>query len=300
MPTIHANGIDLYYEDCGDPAAPAVLLIMGLGTQMIAWPPSLIDALTAAGFRVIAYDNRDIGLSTHLHGAPAVNPLIAIAATRFGLPFPLAYSLADMAADGVALLDALGIDAAHIVGASMGGMIAQNVAIRFPNRVLSLTSIMSSSGAAGLPGPSRAQRDRLTMRRPANPTREEAVAIGVEALKSISYSDPARDPDAFPTMAGRAFDRGTNPAGFRRQLLAIIADRERARRLAEVRAPTLVIHGRADPLVPLACGVDVAQRVPGAKMEVIDAMAHDLPPSQIAQVTALIVDHMREAAAGQA
>ena len=298
MPTLHANGIDLYYEDHGDPQAPAILMIMGLGTQMIAWPPRLIDGLTDAGFRVIAYDNRDIGLSTHLHGAPAVNPLIALAATRFGLPFPLAYSLADMAADGVALLDALGIAAAHVVGASMGGMIAQNVAIRFSARVLSLTSIMSSSGAPGLPGPAREQRERLTMRRPANPTREEAVAIAVAGLESISYPDATRAPDAFPAIAGRAFDRGSNPAGFRRQLLAIVADHDRARRLSEVRAPTLVIHGRADPLVPLACGADVAKRISGAKMEVIDAMAHDLPPSQIDHVVALIVDHARGANAG--
>lgn len=298
MPKIHVNDIDLYYEDHGDPAAPAILLIMGLGTQMIAWPPSVIDGLTTAGFRVIAYDNRDVGLSTHLHGAPAVNPLLAMAAARFGLPFPLAYSLADMAADATALLDALGIDAAHVVGASMGGMIAQNLAIRFPGRVLSLTSIMSSSGAAGLPGPSRELRERLFARRPANPSREQAIAAGAEAQKALSYPDPARAPDAFASMAAQAFDRASNPTGFRRQLLAILADRDRARRLAEIRVPTLVVHGRADPLVPLACGTDVARRVPGAKLEIVDAMGHDLPPSQIAHVTALIVDHARGATAG--
>ncbi len=291
MPKIHANGVELYYEDAGPAGAPVILLIMGLGTQMIAWPEALIAQLTGAGYRVISYDNRDVGLSTHLHGAPAIHPLLAIVAKRFGLPAPLAYGLTDMAADAVALLDALDIPAAHVVGASMGGMIAQIVAATHPARVRSLTSIMSTSGAPGLPGPGPDVRKRLMARRPSNATRAQAVAAGEDTLRLIAYPDPSRAPDAFAEMAGRAYDRGYNPVGVRRQLLAIIADGSRAERLARITAPTLLVHGAADPLVPLACSEDIARRVPGARLEVIDEMAHDLPPSKVPQMAALIVAH---------
>ena len=291
MPIVPANGVELYYEETGNPADPTILLIMGLGTQLIAWPDPFVEGLAAQGFRVIAFDNRDIGLSTHLQGAPAVNPVWAMLAIRFGLRFPLAYQLRDMAADAVGLLDALGIGQAHVVGASMGGMIAQHVAIGWPDRVLSLTSVMSSSGARGLPGPTPALRKLLMASRPAQPTREEAVAAGIKVLQAISYPDPARPAGAYEEMAGRAFDRSYDPAGARRQLLAIIADRDRVARLAAIAAPTLVIHGAADPLVPLANGVDTARRIPGARLEVIDAMAHDLPPSQVAAMVDLIAGH---------
>ena len=292
MPKIHANGVDLYYEEAGDPTAPAILLIMGLGTQLIAWPDAMIDGLVTAGYRVIRYDNRDIGLSTYLDSAPAVHPIWAMAAKRFGLPCPIAYSLKDMAADAIALMDHLDIAAAHIVGASMGGMIAQIVAATSPERVISLTSIMSSSGAPGLPGPAPELRKLLMARRPAHPTPAEATAAGAATLELISYPDPERGPAAFQSMAARAFERGFNPKGVRRHLLAIIADGSRATRLARIKAPTLVIHGAADRLVPLACSEDIARRVPGARLEVVNEMAHDLPPSQIARVVALITTHI--------
>lgn len=291
MPKLHVNGVDLHYEESGDATDPVMLLIMGLGTQHIAWPEPFVAGLVAAGFRVIQYDNRDIGESTHLHGAHAVHPVMAIAATRFGLRFPLAYSLGDMAADAIGLLDALDIPAAHIIGASMGGMIAQRVAIAAPDRVLSLTSIMSSSGARGLPGPTPALRQRLTARRPANPDRATAIASGAEALAAIGHPDPARAPDAYANLAGRAFDRGYNPMGMRRQLLAIIADRGRAEALKRITAPTLVIHGAADPLVPPANSADIARRIPGARLEIITGMAHDLPPSKVAAIVAMISAH---------
>lgn len=296
MPKLHVNTVDLYYEECGDPAGPAMLLIMGLGTQHIAWPEPFVTALVDAGFRVIRYDNRDIGESSHLHGVSAISPVAAILAARIGVRFPLAYSVADMAADATGLLDALNIPAAHIVGVSMGGMIAQRVAIAAPDRVLSLTSIMSSSGAYGLPGPSAALRKQLLARRPANPDRAWAVNAGAELLEMIGYPDPARAPDSYRTLAGQAFDRGYNPMGVRRQMLAILADRTRAVALPRITAPTLVIHGAADPLVPMACSEDIARRVPGARMVIIPEMAHDLPPSKVAQVTALIIDHARAAA----
>ena len=295
MPKLHVNGIDLHYEESGNPAAPAILLIMGLGTQHIAWPDAFVAGLVGAGFRVIQYDNRDIGESSHLHGATAVHPIMAIAATRFGLRFPLAYTLGDMAADAVGVLDALGIRYAHIVGASMGGMIAQRVAIAAPDRVLSLTSVMSSSGAPGLPGPSPELRRRLTARRPARPDRAAAIAMGAEALAAIGHPDPARPAGAYEALAARAFDRGYNPMGMRRQLLAIIADRGRAAALGRITAPTLVIHGAADPLVPKANSEDIARRIPGARLAVIEGMAHDLPPSKVDDMVAMIADHARAA-----
>lgn len=291
MPTIPVNGVELYYEETGDRSAPVILLIMGLATQMIAWPDDLVEGLAARGYRVIRYDNRDTGLSSNLKGAPAISPVLALLGKRLGLPMPLAYSLKDMAADAVGLLDALGVDAAHIVGVSMGGMIAQNVAALWPLRVLSLTSIMSSSGAGGLPGPSAVLRQRLLRQRPAKVDRETAVTLGAELLELISFPDPAREADAFKALAARAFDRCYNPRGARRQLLAIIADGSRADRLAQINAPTLVIHGAADPLVPAANGRDVAERVAGARLEIIPDMAHDLPPTQLPRVLSLIADH---------
>jgi len=297
VPTLKANGIDLYYEAKGADDAPAILLVMGLGTQMIAWPERFVDGLVAAGYRVIQFDNRDIGKSTRLDGAFAVHPIRAIVSSRLRLRWPVAYRLSDMAKDAVALLDALNVPAAHVVGVSMGGMIAQHLAATHADRVLSLTSIMSSSGAPGLPGAAKDLTKRLLARRPAKITRDIAVVGGAEMLRAIAYPDPARPDSAFADMAGRAFDRGYNPMGVRRQLLAIIADGSRAALLDKIRVPTLVVHGSADRLVPLANGEDVARRVMGARMEVIDAMAHDLPPSQVDRMVTLIVDHVGGVAA---
>ncbi len=291
MPNIRANGIEIYYEENGPADVPVILLVMGLGTQMIAWPDDLIQGLVAKGFRVIHYDNRDIGLSQRMDGAPVGNLIWAMLAAKFGLPVRTAYSLTDMAKDGAGLLDALGIDKAHIVGASMGGMIAQLVAANHPDKVLSMTSIMSSSGAPGLPGPTPALRRRLMAKRPANPSRDEAVAFGAEGLEAISYLDPARPDTAFIDMAGRAFDRGYYPIGMKRQLLAIIADGSRVERLKTIKVPTLVIHGGADPLVPKAGSEDIARHIPGARLEIIEQMAHDLPPSQVGRLVDLIATH---------
>lgn len=291
MPKLSVNGVDLHYEESGNRTAPAILLIMGLGTQHIAWPEPFVAGLVDAGYRVIQYDNRDIGESTYLHGAPAISPVMAVIAARLGLRFPLAYSIADMAADAIGLLDALDIQAAHIVGVSMGGMIAQRVAIAAPDRVLSLTSIMSSSGAHGLPGPSAEIRKRLMAKRPANPDRNWAIEAGAELLALIGHPDPTRPADAYRGLAAAAFDRGYNPLGVRRQMLAIIADRTRAVALPRVTAPTLVIHGAADPLVPMACSEDIARRIPNARLVIIPEMAHDLPPSKVGQMVTLIADH---------
>ncbi len=295
MPTITANKMELFYDETGAADAPVIILIMGLGTQMIAWPDVFVQGLADQGFRVIRFDNRDIGLSTHLDGAASPNLIWTALATKLGLPVGVAYSLKDMAADTIGMMDALGIKKAHIAGASMGGMIAQNVAALYPDRVLSLISIMSSSGASGLPGPTSELRKRMMKPRPDASQRAEAIAAGTGMQKLISFPDPARAPDALEQLVTTAFDRSYYPTGARRQLLAILTDTGRPARLAKVTAPTLVIHGAADPLVPLANSVDIAQRVPGARLEVIDDMAHDLPPSQVGRMVSLIAEHAKAA-----
>ena len=295
MPNIRANNIDIYYEENGPADGPVILLVMGLGTQMIAWPDEFIQGLVVQGFRVIHYDNRDVGLSQRMDGAPAGNLIWAMLKLRFGLPVKTAYTLTDMAKDGIALLDALGIQKAHVAGASMGGMIAQLMAAHYPDRVSTMTSIMSSSGRPGLPGPRADIRKRLMAPRPSNPTREEAVRLGAESIEAISFADMKRPHDAFVDMAARAFDRGYYPIGMKRQLLAIIADGSRVDRLKTVKVPTLVVHGGADPLVPKEGSEDIARLVPGARLEIIDEMGHDLPPSQVGRMVDLIAGHAKQA-----
>jgi pimeloyl-ACP methyl ester carboxylesterase len=291
MPNITANGIELHYEDHGPTDAPAILLVMGLGAQMIAWPDEFVHGLVGKGFRVIRYDNRDVGMSQRMEDAAAPNLLWTMLKARFGLPLGVGYTLSDMAKDGIGLLDALGIERAHVVGASMGGMIVQLMAANHRERLLSMTSIMSSSGAPGLPGPRADIRRQMMANRPSGANREEAVAFGAELVKSFSYPDPARPQDAHTEMTGRAFDRGYYPIGTRRQLLAIIADGSRVERLKTITTPTLVIHGAADPLVPKDGSIDIARHVPGARLEIIDEMAHDLPPSQVDRMVELIAGH---------
>jgi pimeloyl-ACP methyl ester carboxylesterase len=297
MPVIKANDIDIYYEERGNPKGAPILLIMGLGRQMIAWPEEFMAELAKDGHRIILFDNRDVGLSSHFHDGPKPNLPLTLVRALLGLSIKRAYSLSDMAEDSCALLDHLGIPAAHIVGVSMGGMIAQIMASTMPARVLSLTSIMSSSGAAGLPGASADLRKRLTRARPKNPTREATIMFGAQTMEAMSYNDPSRAPDAFIQGATMAYDRCNDPMGSARQLTAIIADGSRTQRLGMIKAPTLVVHGRADRLVPLACGAETAKRIARAKFVIVDAMAHDLPPSQTSHVAGLIRAHVGGVAA---
>ena len=293
MPTVRANNIDIYYEESGPADAPVILLVMGLGTQMIAWPEDMIQGLVAQGFRVIHYDNRDVGLSQRMDGAPAPNLIWTMVKARVGLPTRAAYTLTDMMQDGIALLDALGIAKAHIAGASMGGMIVQLMAAHHPDRILTMTSIMSTSGRAGLPGPRADIRKRLMAPRPSNPTREQALRLGANSLKTIPYADKKRSHSAFEDMAARAFDRSYYPIGMKRQLLAIMADGSRVSRLKTINVPTLVVHGGADPLVPKEGSEDIARLVPNARLEIILEMAHDLPPSQVGRMVDLIAGHAK-------
>ncbi|MFN0046507.1 MAG: alpha/beta fold hydrolase [Sphingorhabdus sp.] len=291
MPIINANNVDLYYEDNGPADAPVILLVMGLGAQMIAWPDEFIHALVAKGFRVIHYDNRDVGMSQRMEGAHAPHLVWTLFKARLGLSVSVAYTLSDMAADGIGLLDALGIEKAHVVGASMGGMIVQLMAANHRDRLFSMTSIMSSSGKPGLPGARADIQRRFMVKRSPNASRDEAVAFGTDLVSSFSYPDPARAKNSHAEMTAKAFDRGYYPVGTRRQLLAIIADGSRVERLKKITTPTLVVHGAADPLVPKEGSEDIARHVPGARLEIIDEMAHDLPPSQVDRMVDFIANH---------
>jgi pimeloyl-ACP methyl ester carboxylesterase len=295
MPNIRANNIDIYYEENGPADGPVILLVMGLGAQMIAWPDEFIDGLVAKGHRVIHYDNRDAGLSQRMDGAKTPNLAWTMLKARFGLPVRVPYTLTDMAADGIGLLDALGIKKAHVAGASMGGMIVQLMAANHRERLLSMTSIMSSSGKPGLPGARADIQKNFMVKRAADASRDDAVAFGTELVRSFSYPDPARPENAHAEITAKAFDRGYYPVGTRRQLLAIIADGSRVERLKKITTPTLVVHGGADPLVPKEGSEDIARHIPGARLEIIDEMAHDLPPSQVGRMVDLIAGHAKQA-----
>ena len=284
-----ANGQRLCYETFGDATHPALLLIMGLGAQMILWDDDFCAQLAERGFYVIRFDNRDIGRSSSLFAPVQVDlPKLMMLAWQ-GKPIKSPYKLADMAADAAALLDVLGIPAAHVAGASMGGMIAQEMAIGMPARVLTLTSIMSTTGAPGLPGPTPEAAAVLLAPPPA--TREAYIAAfcrNWKILRAGSFpADEARD----PARAARMWDRGTNPAGATRQLLAIFASGDRTQRLASVRTRTLVIHGAPDPLVPLAAGQATAAAIPGAALRVIANMGHAMPLATWPEVIGAIADH---------
>ncbi|MEZ5573213.1 MAG: alpha/beta hydrolase [Halioglobus sp.] len=288
---LKANGIELVYEEFGDPEQPVILLIMGLGTQMIAWPEAFCHGLARRGYRVIRFDNRDIGLSQKVDGARVPHLLKMATFARFNLPFQVPYTLHDMARDAVGLLDALDIQRAHIVGASMGGMIAQLMAADFPLRVLSLTSIMSTSGRKSLPG-ARPGIAMHMLRRPAG--------SGVSALLDFSMrtwrliGSPAYQPsdEALRKKLAQSYQRSHYPAGHTRHMAAIMASGDRVDALQRIRTPTLVIHGKADPLVPVQGGIDTARLVRGAQLKVIDGMGHDLPEPLLPELVELIGSHI--------
>jgi pimeloyl-ACP methyl ester carboxylesterase len=282
-----ANGLNIEVEDTGGDGRPVVLLIMGLGMQLIAWPQPFVASLVAAGFRVVRHDNRDIGLSQGFDAEGPGNVIWESIRQKIGLPVRSAYTLQDMAEDSVGVLDALGIPRAHIVGASMGGMIAQRVAATAPKRTTSLVSIMSSSGARGLPGPRRDVGAAL-MRRPAGRTEAELVAHSMNLVKLISSPAYPQSEAAIAERITIGMRRSYHPAGMLRQMLAIGADAGREKVLPTITSPTLVLHGDADPLVPMACGKDTAKRIPGAKFVAIPGMAHDLPPG----AATILLSHM--------
>ncbi len=291
---VQANGLAIEVEDSG-PGAPLapVLLVMGLGMQLIGWPQPFVDALVRAGHRVVRFDNRDIGLSARLDHLGAPNLLWENLKLRFGLPVRAPYTLADMAADGFGVLDALGVEQAHVVGASMGGMIAQRMALAQPQRVLSLTSIMSSSGARRLPGP-KPQVLRVLFSRPKDFGEPALLAHYVRLFQAIgSPGFPIEPAQMRQTILQSLRRGGWRPAGSARQLAAIAADTGRAQELHRITAPTLVLHGVADPLVPIACGEDTARRIPGARLVRIPGMGHDLPPGVVERILDPLLPHLQ-------
>lgn len=274
MPRLAANSIELHYESFGAASAPAILLIMGLGAQLTRWNSELCDLLVERGFRVIRFDNRDCGRSTLCDDLPL--PDIS-AALRGGLLSVLPYTLDTMAADSVGLLDALKIDRAHLVGASMGAAIAQTIAARYPQRTRSLTSIMSTSGNPLLPPPTPAAAMALFAPLPASRERASIVADAIKrhlAVASPDYPTPLAD---LQRMFSEEFDNGFYPQGVARQLAALLASGDLRPLLRTIACPSVVVHGRDDPLIQLACGEDVANTIPDSQMRVIEGMGHDFP-----------------------
>jgi pimeloyl-ACP methyl ester carboxylesterase len=279
--------VRLCYETFGDPSDPAILLIMGLGTQMVAWREDFCRQLVDRGFFVIRYDNRDVGKSTSMKGAPITLPQLVT--KRVKSP---PYTLAEMADDAIGLLDHLGIQQAHIVGASMGGMIAQHLAFRYPGRVLSLASIMSTTGGRFVGQPKMAVIP-LFLGRPSG-GREDYIERAVKLFRAIG-SKKGFDEDYVREGAALSWDRGINPAGYGRQLAAITADGNRSKQLARVTAPTLVIHGRDDRLISPSGGKATAKAIKGAKLLMVDDMGHDLPRPVWPKIIDAIVDNTKRA-----
>ena len=277
MPHAKANGLDIYYESHGPESAEPILLIMGLGAQMSRWSPDFIEKLVEAGHRVIAFDNRDVGLSEKLDAAGAPNIHEVALALRDGRKPNVAYTLDEMAADAAGLLAAIGVERAHIVGASMGGMIAQLVAADHPERTLSLTSIMSSTGNPELPRATPEALARLNTPAP-DPTKdlEAFLDSAVEGAKVMASKYP---PDAEQVRAQALADyrRCYYPVGFQRQYAGILASPDRRPKLRTITAPTVVIHGEDDPLVPLAGGRDTAENIPGAELRIVPGVGHEMP-----------------------
>jgi pimeloyl-ACP methyl ester carboxylesterase len=294
MPTITTpnTGIEIFYEDHGDPSHEVILLVMGLGAQLTLWPDELVEALVGEGFRVIRYDNRDIGLSQKMEGARAPSLPIQLLRKKIGFPAKVPYTLKDMADDGIGLLDALGIDKAHVVGASMGGMIVQLMAVHHPDRLMSMTSIMSTTGNGKLPQAEKHAMEALIA--PLKGMDEETlVAHGLNIAKNIGSPGFPFDPDQQRERVLKNVRRSVYPAGLPRQLAAIIDDGCRRSRLASVRTPTLVLHGEADPLVKVEAGEDTARHISGARLVTIPGWGHDIPLPLVPRIAGEIVAHAR-------
>ena len=295
MTQVSANGLEIEYDEFGEARAPAILLIMGLGTQMTAWSLPFCERLAGHGYRVIRFDNRDVGLSSKFHGEKAPG-LARFALTRMlGLSLKVPYTLDDMANDAIGVMDAMNVDEAHIVGASMGGMIAQLVAGHFPDRCMSLTSIMSTSGDPSLPAASAEVRKMLLAPRPDTSNPEAVVQRIMQSYKTIGSPGFQRSDDELRQLAEASIERSYYPEGFMRQVAAIAANGSRVDLLKRILAPTLVIHGKEDPLVPVECGIHTAEQIRAAKLELIDGMGHDLPPMLSDRIVDLIAGHIKTA-----
>jgi pimeloyl-ACP methyl ester carboxylesterase len=280
---VKANGIEIEYETAGNKSDPALLLVMGLGAQLTIWPDSLFQGLAQRGFHVIRFDNRDTGLSTGFDSWGVANIPAAVQKVMKGEKVAAPYLLKDMAADAIGLLDALGIERAHMVGASMGGMIVQIIAAQYPERTRSMVSIYSTSGRPGLP-PGKPEALAMLSAQPEGPAREQLVKHGMKLRQTIGspgYPTPEAELRAF---VEKNVDRRWWPEGAARQYLSVIASGDRVELLKKIKVPTLVLHGEEDPLLPVECGRDVARLVPGAEIETWPGWAHDFPKALIPKV----------------
>jgi pimeloyl-ACP methyl ester carboxylesterase len=291
MTAFQANGIVIDAEEFGDRTGLPLLLIRGLGTQRTAWPAEFLAALAERGHRVVTFDNRDVGLSTKFHQASSIDIAEAIGRAARGEPVDAPYDLEDMALDAVGLLDALELETAHVAGISMGGMTAQLMAARHGERVRSLISIMSSSGAPGLPGPTPEAAAAL-MSIPEDPNDRESVIRHAVDTEKV-FGSPGYPPgDSYlRAVAERAYDRCYCPEGVNRQMLAVLAGGSRVEMLKTIRVPTLVIHGVDDPLIPVEAGIDTARRIPGAELRLVPGMGHDVAPGLVPTLVEAIAGH---------
>ena len=296
MPQITANGIQIEYEEYGDPANPPMLLIMGFGAQLTYWPMEFVEAMVERGFRVIRYDNRDVGLSTKFDGVKAPGIIRLTIFSKLGLTSKVPYTLADMADDGVGLLAALGIEKAHIVGASMGGMIAQHVAATHSDKALSLTSIFSTTGNAKLPA-AKKEAMKALITRPASMEEDALVDHGVMLSRTIGSPGYPAEEGALRERVRGHVRRSVYPEGGTRHLSAIVSDGDRRAMLKNVTVPTLVLHGEDDPLVPVEGGRDTAASIPGAKIKTLPGWGHDLPTELVDTLADDIAAHAKGAVA---
>lgn len=274
---VDSNGITLEVEDHGSPLGEPLLLIMGLGMQLVAWHDDFVAALVKEGFRVVRFDNRDIGLSQHLDHLGLPNMPLDLLKYSLGFKLHSPYSLRDMADDAAGVLDALQITSAHVCGASMGGMIAQHLAARRPERVKSLCLLMTASGARRLPKPALAVRKALVSRPSAKSSFQSAVNHAVNVFKLIGSPDHPEIEDELAQRVAASMRRSFHPQGATRQLIAVVADGDRSNLLGDIKAPTVILHGAQDPLIPVAAAHDLAAKISGAQIDIIDGMGHDLP-----------------------
>lgn len=275
MPNVKANGIQLEYDAIGNPAAPPLLLIMGLGGQLIHWNDDFCRQLADRGLYIVRFDNRDTGLSTRFDSAGLPDMAELLDARLQGRSIAAPYTLDDMADDAVKLLEALDIAKAHICGHSMGGMIAQTMALRHPRRLLSLTLMYSTTGSPDLPPPQPAAMEALLTPQPIE--RRDYIDFNVITMQAIAGSGFPFDEQFIRRISARAYDRAFYPPGVGRQMMAVMAQEDRTAALGSVTVPTLVIHGTADPLVPAAHGQATADAIPGAQLLLVEGLGHDLP-----------------------
>jgi len=289
-----ANGLRLAYDEFGTPSNPAIVLIMGLGTQMVAWPVSLCEALADSGYRVIRFDNRDIGLSEKINVKKRVNIAKIFLQKKFGLSPSAPYTLRDMAADTIGLLDRLDIQSAHWVGASMGGMIAQILAAEYPGRSLSLTSIMSTTGNPELPQPSLKVL-RLLMGQSGEINKTSYLKHSLNVWSVIGSPDYPPNKEELTARILANFNRNYSPSGHRNQTAAIIQNGDRRALLRKIKVPSLVIHGKADVLIPCEGGIETAANIKGAELKLVEGMGHDLPKELLPRFTRWITQNIQRA-----